>query len=253
MSFIRYFFIFLLCTSWAVSQSDEPNDLFARANEAYVAEEYEKAISLYQTILGQGIHSVELYLNLGNAYFKSDKTAASILYYERGLLLDPTDERILNNLTFAENQRLDKIDPLPLPFGQRVVKSFFSALPIQIWALISIVFGVSGLVLFIYYRKARKRLWMTASILFYVLAFGVFGLTLKAKNIVEKDQSAIVYATRVLVLSEPKEEAPVVFELHEGTKVQLLERFQEYTQIRIANGQSGWMKDSELRRIRLSN
>ena len=117
----------------------------------------------------------------------------------------------------------------------------------------SIVFGVSGLVLFIYYQKARKRLWMTASILFYVLAFGVFGLTLKAKNIVEKDQSAIVYTTRVLVLSEPKEEAPVVFELHEGTKVQLLERFQEYTQIRIANGQSGWMKDSELRRIRLSN
>ena len=62
-----------------------------------------------------------------------------------------------------------------------------------------------------------------------------------------------MFEPRVLVVSEPKSEAPVVFELHEGTKVQILERFQEYTQIRIANGQSGWMKDSELRRIKLSN
>ena len=253
MSRLRILFAFLLSTTFVLAQSDDPNELFDRANEAYVAEDYDEAISLYQTILGQGIHSAELYLNLGNAYFKSDNTAASILYYERGLLVDPTDERILNNLTFAENQRLDKIDPLPLPLGQRVIKSFFSALSIEAWALISIVLGVSGLVLFLYYRQTSKRLWFSASIVFYVLALGVFGLTLKAKSLAEKDQSAIIYATRVLVLSEPTEEAPVVFELHEGTKVQILERFQDFTHIRIANGQSGWMKERELRRIKLSN
>ena len=253
MSRLRILFAFLLCATFVLAQSDDPNELFDRANEAYVAENYDEAISLYQTILGQGMHSAELYLNLGNAYFKSNNTAASILYYERGLLVDPTDERILNNLTFAENQRLDKIDPLPLPLGQRVVKGFFSALSTTIWALISIVLGVAGLVLFLYYRKTSKRLWFTASITFYVLALGVFGLTLKAKNLAEKDQSAIIYAPRVLVLSEPKAEAPVVFELHEGTKVQLLERYQDYTHIRIANGQSGWMNDRELRRIKLNN
>ena len=64
-------------------------------------------------------------------YFKNKNTAASILYYERGLLIDPNNQRILNNLTFAENQRLDKIDPLPLPLGQRIINQLFDVIPIN--------------------------------------------------------------------------------------------------------------------------
>ncbi|MBL6611016.1 MAG: SH3 domain-containing protein, partial [Flavobacteriaceae bacterium] len=72
------------------------------------------------------------------------------------------------------------------------------------------------------------------------------------KTLMENNTSAIVFEPRVLVLTEPKQEAPVIFELHEGTKVQVLGNFQEFTEVRLANGQTGWMKDRELRKIKLS-
>ena len=237
----------------AHAQTEKYEQLFAQGNEAYIAERYDEAITYFQTILAEGVHSAELYLNLGNAYLKNKNTAASILYYERGLLIDPGNERILNNLTFAENQRLDKIDPLPLPLGQRVVNSLFAFIPLKAWGAISIVLGVLGLSLYIVYRLKKRKVWWRASIAFYLISLALYGLTLKAKTLMENNTSAIVFEPRVLVLTEPKQEAPVIFELHEGTKVQVLGNFQEFTEVRLANGQTGWMKDRELRKIKLSN
>ncbi len=236
----------------AHAQTEKYEQLFAQGNEAYIAERYDEAITYFQTILAEGVHSAELYLNLGNAYLKNKNTAASILYYERGLLIDPGNERILNNLTFAENQRLDKIDPLPLPLGQRVVNSLFAFIPLKAWGAISIVLGALGLSLYLVYRLKKRKMWWRSSITFYLLSLTLYGLTFKAKTLMENNTSAIVFEPRVLVLTEPKQEAPVIFELHEGTKVQVLGNFQEFTEVRLANGQTGWMKDRELRKIKLS-
>jgi len=52
------------------------------------------------------------------------------------------------------------------------------------------------------------------------------------------------------VLSDPKLDAPVAFELHEGTKVKPVESFEEFQKIEIANGQSGWIVTSSIRFIR---
>ena len=236
----------------AHAQTEKYEQLFAQGNEAYIAERYDEAITYFQTILAEGVHSAELYLNLGNAYLKNKNTAASILYYERGLLINPGNERILNNLTFAENQRLDKIDPLPLPLGQRVVNSLFAFIPLKAWGAISIVLGALGLSLYLVYRLKKRKMWWRSSITFYLLSLTLYGLTFKAKTLMENNTSAIVFEPRVLVLTEPKQEAPVIFELHEGTKVQVLGNFQEFTEVRLANGQTGWMKDRELRKIKLS-
>jgi tetratricopeptide (TPR) repeat protein len=254
MKALKFSLVILLSISLAAAhaQTEKYEQLFAQGNEAYIAERYDEAITYFQTILAEGVHSAELYLNLGNAYLKNKNTAASILYYERGLLIDPGNERILNNLTFAENQRLDKIDPLPLPLGQRVVNSLFAFIPLKAWGAISIVLGVLGLSLYIVYRLKKRKVWWRASIAFYLISLALYGLTLKAKTLMENNTSAIVFEPRVLVLTEPKQEAPVIFELHEGTKVQVLGNFQEFTEVRLANGQTGWMKDRELRKIKLS-
>ncbi len=254
MKALKFSLVILLSISLAAAhaQTEKYEQLFAKGNEAYIAERYDEAITYFQTILAEGVHSAELYLNLGNSYLKNKNTAASILYYERGLLIDPGNERILNNLTFAENQRLDKIDPLPLPLGQRVVNSLFAFIPLKAWGAISIVLGALGLLLYAIYRLKKRKMWWRASIAFYLISLALYGLTLKAKTLMENNTSAIVFEPRVLVLTEPKQEAPVIFELHEGTKVQVLGNFQEFTEVRLANGQTGWMKDRELRKIKLS-
>jgi tetratricopeptide (TPR) repeat protein len=41
-----------------------------KGNNAYAAGDFERAISNYNLILNSGFESAELYLNLGNAYYK---------------------------------------------------------------------------------------------------------------------------------------------------------------------------------------
>ncbi|MFM1808111.1 MAG: hypothetical protein RLZZ242_836 [Bacteroidota bacterium] len=245
-------FLVALWSTALNAQAEKYEQLFAQGNEAYIAEKYDEAITYFQTILGEGVHSPELYLNLGNAYLKNKNIAASILYYERGLVIDPTNERILNNLSFAENQRLDKIEALPAPLDERIVNGFFSVIPLKIWAILSVAFGALGLLFYLLFKLRSRMLWGRSAIVLFIVSFALFFLVHKGKSLLDQDQSAVVFEPRVLVLTEPKPEAPVIFELHEGTKVQVLGSFQDFTEIRLANGQTGWLKDRDLRRIKLS-
>jgi hypothetical protein len=64
------------------------------------------------------------------------------------------------------------------------------------------------------------------------------------------EQYAIVFEPAVTVLSDPKMDAPVAFELHEGTKIRPQETFENFQKIEIANGQTGWITASSIRFIR---
>ena len=82
-------FTFLMCTA-------QNNKLFDEATTAYNSGEYEKAIGFYTDILDNGEHSTAVYFNLGNSFYKLNKIAESIYYYEKALLLSPNDEEVKN-------------------------------------------------------------------------------------------------------------------------------------------------------------
>ena len=81
-------FLFLtVCSATCFSQSEfEPSDLnekFLEANNLYNDSKYEQSIQVYLQILDSGVHSSELYFNIGNAYYRLNDIANSILYYEK--------------------------------------------------------------------------------------------------------------------------------------------------------------------------
>ena len=96
-----------------VGFGQSPEDLFREGNSAYNQGDYSRAISYYDSIASQGVHSAELYFNLANAHYKRNAVAPSILNYEKALLLDPDNAQVLNNLAFAQNMTLDRFSPLP--------------------------------------------------------------------------------------------------------------------------------------------
>ena len=69
------------------------------------------------------------------------------------------------------------------------------------------------------------------------------------------DESAtthgILFNQKIEVWAEPNTRAEVLFILHEGTKVQLLDALQEWQKIRIANGSEGWIKDGNVRSLKV--
>ena len=70
-----------------------PEQLWDRANTAYVNGDYHAAAEIYEGILAQGLSSVKLYYNLANAYFKVGRYGKAILYYNRALRLAPPKPR----------------------------------------------------------------------------------------------------------------------------------------------------------------
>ncbi|MGB0280348.1 MAG: tetratricopeptide repeat protein, partial [Flavobacteriaceae bacterium] len=99
--------------SCVVCVGQSPEDLFREGNNAYNQGDYERAIIYYDSISSLGVHATELYFNLGNAYYKQNAIAPSILNYEKALLLDADNPQVRNNLAFAQNMTLDRFSPLP--------------------------------------------------------------------------------------------------------------------------------------------
>lgn len=245
-SLIPLIALFLGLTITAQEAGFEKGTLaFETGNKAYLEEDYDTAIKAYQEVLAEGIHSKEVYLNLGNAYYKNGQTASSILYYEKGLLHFNKDVDLLSNLQFAENQRIDRIEPLPDTIIKRVYKFLLSLMNSEGWASTSLIFALLFAIAKI--AKPRLRKIATPSLIIASMAF----LTLLfIQNTERSENYAIVFEPAITVLSDPKMDAPVAFELHEGTKVKPVESFENFQKIEIANGQSGWVITSSIRLIK---
>ena len=107
---MKYFIIFWLVGSFCLAQV---NESFDKANQLYNSGNYQRALSTYTSILDASQHSASLYYNIANCHYKLNKIALSIYYYEKALLLDPKDEDIINNLSFAQKMTVDAIQEIP--------------------------------------------------------------------------------------------------------------------------------------------
>lgn len=97
--------IHLMCSISLMAQESA----FKEAEVAYKQENYNKAIELYEELLKNNGESYQIYYNLGNAYYKTNKIAPAILNYERALLLNPGDGDIRFNLEMSRLRTTDKI------------------------------------------------------------------------------------------------------------------------------------------------
>ena len=69
------------------------------------------------------------------------------------------------------------------------------------------------------------------------------------QNIQLNNNYAIVFAEEAGVRSEPNLRGEPAFLLHEGTKAKLLENYQEWYKIEIADGKQGWMLKENLKEL----
>ena len=250
-----YFLLFSLTLGhFSNAQEQDAYAIFKQANEYYNQGQYEKAIEAYQRIESMNTISAELYFNLGNSFYKSNNIAESIFYYEKALLLNPQDKEIRDNLGYAQNMRIDAIETIPLSFFQSLgnkIIFFLSIKQLSILALLSVLFSLCAYIVF---RESmdssRKRTSFTLSILFLVTGLASFGLSRIALSEEQKDRPAILFGKEVLLRAEPNQGSEVFVTLHEGTKVDILEIFEDFSKIKLANGQTGWIEKDELKEIK---
>ncbi|MFK5958512.1 MAG: tetratricopeptide repeat protein [Lutibacter sp.] len=245
------FTIALFISLVAVSQTAD--ELFSKANKLYQTGKYTKAIELYSSIEKQDLISDNLFFNLGNCYYKLNKVAPSIYYYEKALKINPRHEDASINLAFAKRMTIDVIEDLPKTFLQRFSTSVIQKLPFDTWAIIAVVASFLASILFLLYHfsfSSKKKLFYFNTSIFtvFVLIITVFFAFQNYKT-VQKDRTAIIFVARVEIKNAPSTSSEEVFELHEGTKVIVLDELDNWKKIKIADGKVGWIYADDLKEI----
>ena len=245
------YIITLLVSITAIGQN---NALFAEGNSLYNDGKFQDAINTYENILNTEYHSAELYFNLANAYYKLNRIAPSIYYYEKALQLSPKDKDIISNVAFARNMRIDVIEVIPDMGFSKMVKSVTNTYSYDGWAILSVVFVVLFVILFLgyyfSYSTTRKRLTFLTSTTTLIIAFIMLVFAFQKYEYDQNDNPAIVFPHESEIKSEPNLRSEIVFKLHEGTKVQVIENYNEnWTKIKLADGKTGWIPSEDIKEL----
>jgi len=227
------------------SVATPPSEAFKKANRFYIEKKYENAISILDSLVKTGNVSVEVYYNLGNAYYKSGNYASAIINYERAKKLKPSDPDIEFNLRLANLSTIDKIEPAPQVFYVKWWNDFVNSTSIEDHAKKSLLFIWIALLVSMLYIfvnvTAVKRITFFAMLI--LLGCGFFSLYLSQKqlNDVNDNKAAIIVPTSIYVKGSPDENSINLFMLHSGTKITIIDELQNWKRIRIVNGNEGWI------------
>jgi tetratricopeptide (TPR) repeat protein len=245
-------FFFLSCFSCIlVAQNDT---IFETANALYNDGKYAEAIDKYEAILESEQHSAELYFNLGNANYKLNNIAPTIYYYEKALQLSPNDEEIKNNLSFAKNMTIDAIDKVPQVGFSKIINNIVNTFQTDTWAKMAIGSVILFVLLFLMYHFSystlKKRIAFIVSIVSLFLAFFSVLMAFQKEGLNKKDNPAIVFSQESRVKAEANKTSEEVFRLHEGTKVQVLETYDDWSKIQLSDNSIGWMPSKDIKLLK---
>jgi len=219
--------------------------LFATANNLYTNGEYSEAISKYDSIISNNIESPEVYYNLGNCYYKMGDWANAIWHYEKSLKSE-RNEKTIQNLVLANLKIIDRIEPLPQLFYKKWLTSLSQLFSTKIWQILALIcvwlfsFFKIFILLTIYKKDKLSHIFLMTAILLVLIAN--FSYT----NTIEKKEG-IIFSSTVIINSAPTSNSTDLFSLHSGVKVELVDEIGDWINIKLTNGNTGWVKKNNCR------
>jgi len=246
----RTLIILMLLLPVCLAAQQTPEEKYKAGGDSFSAGEYEKALGMWMDIYKTGYRSAELDYNIGNAHFKLNNIPASILFYERAYLLSPGDEDINYNLGIARTFVVDRFEEIPELFFVRWFNLIALSLSANTWAWISIVtFILFLLCLSLYFYTSKYRLkvmgfWL--AVLFLFASLSSLALTLRNKNLVYDSRKAVIFSPVVNGKSSPDNSGTDLFVLHEGTKVAIEDEVGDWYEIRLSDGNKGWIPGNSI-------
>ncbi|MBI3891324.1 MAG: SH3 domain-containing protein [Candidatus Wallbacteria bacterium] len=248
----------------APQASAQDAETFAKANQAYRSGDFRAALEGYRKLAAR-VANPALDLNLGNAAFKSGEIGWAIVYFERGLRLEPRHEDLAANLTFVRERIVDRtgdegtgaaaaLERVYRWLSLRellVLASIFWTLTLgtgaaMFWMEVPISWAVTAIFNLMELPRSGKIAALFAPCLAGLIFFGGWAATRLHDESVPR---AIVLEKEVKAASGPGADQTIVFAVHEGTKVTVLRRSDRWAQVSLPNGYSGWVPEGSIEEI----
>lgn len=250
---LKYIILLVFVVMISAVKAESPDSLMIMAQNAYNKGLYDSSINLYNQVLDQNLESAQLYYNLGNAWFKKGEIPHAILYYEKAKKLDPSDEDINYNLGVANSMIVDKIETVPQLFFQEWWDYFYNLFGANRWAIILLIswalFVLFAGIFMLSPGRRGKKAGFFLGIMFLLFTAASYGLaSQKYKHSVSRNE-AIIFTPTITVKSSPTQNAVDLFVVHEGTKVKIKDKVDNWVKIKISNGSIGWVPANSLEEI----
>lgn len=248
-SIIVFFTLLALSVSaWAQNQPAQTpldrNAAFAKANELYDAEEFEKARALYQNIAKEQL-SKEVCFNLANCEFRLGRFGYASLWYQRSLVLDP------GMIESKANLRLLKRKVNFLEFRYSGLGQFVGWLKGSQWRMILII-GIwqtlLGTAVLIVLRPRRPWFGIVLALTICGPLIATFGGVGSGVHSSQRDIGSlgVVTGLSVTAVTGPYPGAPDVIVLPPGSEVRIKRKSADWYFLYIPGESAGWAPVSEV-------
>lgn len=214
--------------------------------------QYAAATQAYEAILQRGQEGASIYYNLGYSYFKQGMLGRAILNFERARRLDPGDEDVRENLrqAYSLTDKMLVVEPNVLEQAWRGVRDALSS---DGWAWLFVcLFALSmgGLACFLFLSSVGgRKAGFFGGIVCAVLAVASLTLSLQKRAETLRSAEAIIMSSSVNLSTSPDKNGGQMAVLHEGTHVQIVDELGEWIEVKLDDGNVGWLKAGEVERI----
>lgn len=243
--------ILIITVFSAPSFAQNYDAIFERANLLYEQKNYDSAKSDYFMLYSRGMISKELFLNLGNSFFKLDSLPSAILYYEKGLKIAPGNQDLMHNLQFCNTLLKDKNSIKKSIFINDLILSFLGKSP-NYWAISSIILLLLVCILFFFYwitvEISYKRIYFYSLVFTLLLFFFTIFLSAISKAKIEDSNYAIIFSPVAKVMTAPSVNSSTTYQLHEGSKAKITDESEQWYEISF-NERKGWIEKKYLKKI----
>ena len=255
IAFAAGFGAFAAIMGVALAQAPSPADLMAEANAQYERREYADAAQQYEALIDSGYEDAILYYNLGNAYFKNGDLGRAVLNYLRAEELSPRDADIRANLEFARARTVDRVESGGESlFGSvsNVARRWVTVGEMGIMSLLLWIVSAAGIGALIVWRGVPRRTAVRNGAVVASAATLVSLLLLLSMLYANpNDDSGVIVASTVDVVSGPGEQYETEFTLHSGAQVRLVDSRQGWVRIALPGDDlQGWARSNAVEALR---
>ena len=232
---------------------EENNKLFLDANEMYINENYNRSIEIYESIIKNDSTNSSVFYNLGNSYFRIKKIGQAIWAYKHANMLRPRDKDILHNLQIAELFKVDRINHPKSFILHELYKEIKSYLTLFEWLLIGsiLIFLLSLFSFYQRYYEVRSRILTNIQQIITILIIIAHSITMDKFFQVKKISNEGIILNEVDARSGPQlVNNKILFQINEGSVVEVLEEKNDWSQIILLDGKKGWITSKSIRKMK---
>ena len=221
------------------------DSVFAEANRAYAAGDFQKAIDGYEQLVRDGEWHANLFYDLANAWYRAGDDGKAIVNYERALALEPHHPEADANLRLVrDHARALELQPRPL---ERYF-AFTTTRALIIIAAAAFWFAVFLAISFLLSRsRLRIALFAVALLVAGVSGWGAY----LHETGVRGGSLAIVTEKAAQARVATADTSASVLALPAGSEVSVLSRRGDWTYVALPNAQRGWLPAKAVELVRL--